>query len=149
VNGLTLYNLSTEDTGKNVCAKIKGCLGFWPPLTVAKGVKPTGAKGLHGTFGVIKRAGVGRLVTYDGWALYMFKGDTKPGQTNGNGINAPFGDWRAVHAAPMVRFTVNITTTPPTWGTVSVKYTYAGIRSAPAAAAPAVRIWCMPAPRSV
>ena len=127
LNGFTLYHLNTENTGKSVCPGITGCLGFWPPFLLPNGMKtPTAEKGLHGKLGFIKRKGVGKQITYDGWALYNFKGDKKPTDTNGNSVNASFGDWRAVAVAPMVKFTVNITNTGVTWGTVKLQYAYRG-----------------------
>ena len=40
-----------------------------------------------------------RQVTYNGHPLYLFKGDSKPGDTNGEGLNAFGGSWFALSSA--------------------------------------------------
>ena len=45
-----------------------------------------------------KRSDGKTQLTYDGHPLYLFKNDTKAGQTNGEGINAFGGNWFAVSA---------------------------------------------------
>ena len=44
-NGLTLYSLSAERHGRFICTN-GACLAIWKPLVVARGVTPTGVKGL-------------------------------------------------------------------------------------------------------
>ena len=57
-NGLTLYSLSAERHGRFICTT-SACLAVWKPLVVARGVTPTGVKGLS----VVRRpdATAGRL----------------------------------------------------------------------------------------
>jgi predicted lipoprotein with Yx(FWY)xxD motif len=88
-NGLTLYTLSAEKHGTFIC---KGsCLKDWHPLTVAKGVKPTGPVAL----GTIKRPDNGvRQVTFGGRPLYTFDDDTRKGDANGEGFK-DVGTWHA------------------------------------------------------
>jgi hypothetical protein len=50
---------------------------------------------LPGKWGTISRSGQ-LQATYDGHPLYTYKGDTAPGQVNGNGLNASGGLWWAV-----------------------------------------------------
>jgi predicted lipoprotein with Yx(FWY)xxD motif len=45
------------------------------------------------------RSGRARQVIYNGHPLYLFKGDNKPGDTNGEGLNAFGGSWFAVSPA--------------------------------------------------
>ncbi len=88
-NGLTLYSLSAEKSGRFIC---KGsCLKDWHPLVVAAGVKPTGPVSL----GTIKRPDNGmRQVTFDGKPLYTFDADKKKGDAKGEGIK-DVGTWHA------------------------------------------------------
>jgi predicted lipoprotein with Yx(FWY)xxD motif len=86
--GRTLYSLSVETNGHFTCTG--SCLLTWHPLVIAPGVKPTGPVRL----GTVKRPD-GRLqVTYKGKPLYSFGGDTKAGETNGEGIE-DVGTWHA------------------------------------------------------
>jgi predicted lipoprotein with Yx(FWY)xxD motif len=99
--GLTLYTLSNEGPHKIVC-KSAGCLSAWPPLKIAKGVKPIGAKNL----GVIKR-GKYFQVTWKGRPLYTFAGDKKKGDVNGEGLK-DVGVW---HVAAIKATTPTTTST--------------------------------------
>ncbi len=88
--GLTLY-LFEGDSGKKLgCSG--DCLSDWPPLT-GTGVAKGGAKASD--LGTVKR-GSGTQVTYDGHPLYTFAGDSKAGQTNGEGIVLNGKKWYAV-----------------------------------------------------
>jgi predicted lipoprotein with Yx(FWY)xxD motif len=87
-NGLTLYSLSAERHGRFICTN-GACLALWKPLVVAKGVTPTGVKGLS----VVKRPDAKRQVAFRGAPLYRFVEDTKPGQVKGNGFR-DVGVWR-------------------------------------------------------
>lgn len=86
--GLTLYSLSVEKHGHFTCTG--ACLNLWRPLTVKKGVTPTGPVKL----GTVKRPEGMTQVTFEGRPLYRFKGDTRPGQTNGEGFK-DVGTWHA------------------------------------------------------
>ena len=89
-NGLTLYSLSAERHGRFICTT-SFCLSLWKPLVVARGVTPTGVKGLT----VVKRPDAKRQVAFRGAPLYRFVQDTKPGQVKGNGFK-DVGVWRPV-----------------------------------------------------
>ena len=86
--GFTLYSLSAEKRGRFICTD-KSCLSVWKPLVVARGTKPTGAPKLA----TIRRPDGRTQVTYRGLPLYSFSGDTKPGDTKGNGFK-DVGTWR-------------------------------------------------------
>jgi predicted lipoprotein with Yx(FWY)xxD motif len=94
--GRTLYSLSVEKKGRFACTG--ACLGNWPPLLVRAGVKPTGPVKL----GTIKRPDGRTQVTYRGMPLYTFKGDTAPGQANGEGLKFAGGIWHAASAGALV-----------------------------------------------
>lgn len=84
----TLYSLSAETNGKFICSG--SCLSIWRPLTVPKGVKPTGPVKLA----TVERPDGKTQVTFKGRPLYTFSGDTKAGDVNGEGIK-DVGTWRA------------------------------------------------------
>ena len=93
--GFTLYHLETETAGKIVCTG--SCVGVWPPVLLPAGVMAAHAgTGLPGTLGTIHRPDGGTQVTYNGFPLYTYSGDTAAGQANGQGIQ---GVWFAVTAA--------------------------------------------------
>jgi predicted lipoprotein with Yx(FWY)xxD motif len=94
-SGLTLYSLSAERHGRFICTT-SACLSIWKPLVVARGVTPTGVKGLS----VVKRPDARRQVAFRGAPLYRFVQDTKPGQVKGNGFK-DVGVWRPVTTGSM------------------------------------------------
>jgi predicted lipoprotein with Yx(FWY)xxD motif len=81
-NGRTLYTLSSDPNSRSGCSG--SCATNWPPLMVASGTVISGGPGVTGKFGSFARSGR-RQVTYRGRALYYYKGDSAPGQTNGDG----------------------------------------------------------------
>lgn len=124
--GFTLYHLTKENTGHFHC---KGaCLKLWPPLLLPKGLKsPKGATGVTDKVGVVKRKGIGRQITYDGFPLYRYAPDTKPGDIKGQNFGKV---WFALPPAPMLKLTINVTNTGGTvWGTVKTSSTYHGTTS--------------------
>ncbi|HEV3310043.1 MAG TPA: hypothetical protein VG815_05960 [Chloroflexota bacterium] len=122
--GFTLYHQSKENTGKFACTG--ACMDLFPPLLLPKGMTlPRGTKAVTDKLGLVKRnlgAVTGKQVTYDGWPLYFYQLDKKPGDTKGNGFTSP-GLWQVVPPAPMVTFTIKISP-DATWGVASLKYTY-------------------------
>ena len=109
LKGRTLYSLSVERKGKFICTD-KTCLSFWHPLVVKAGVTPTGAKSLA----TVRRQDGRRQVTYRGGPLYTFSGDTRRGDTKGEGFK-DVGVWHAASASASVPATTT-TTTPTTGG---------------------------------
>lgn len=94
--GRTLY-LFQGDTGtKSACSG--ACAAAWPPL-VATG-KPTAGSGVKASLiGTSKRSNGAKQVTYHGHPLYLFKGDTAAGQTNGQGSSAFGALWYVLSPA--------------------------------------------------
>jgi predicted lipoprotein with Yx(FWY)xxD motif len=92
-DGKTLYLFEADSTNKSNCSG--SCLSLWPPL-MASG-KATAGSGV--TAGMIGTATGSSQVTYAGHPLYWFSGDTKAGDTNGEGLNDFGGEWYAISPA--------------------------------------------------
>jgi predicted lipoprotein with Yx(FWY)xxD motif len=89
----TLY-LFQKDVGSNSACS-GACAVNWPPL-LAKG-KPTIGNGANASLvGTSIRSDGRTQVTYNGHPVYLFSGDKKAGDTNGEGLNAFGGSWYAV-----------------------------------------------------
>ena len=88
LNGMTLY-LYTKDT-PDVTVCYATCATNWPPLTVAAGATITGPSGATAAFATISRTDGTSQVTYNHWPLYYYAGDSKAGDTTGQGKN---GTW--------------------------------------------------------
>jgi predicted lipoprotein with Yx(FWY)xxD motif len=87
ITAMTVYTFSKDSPNSTTSACTGACLQSWPPLTVTQGTQVTLAQGAQGTVGTITRADTNdQQVTFNGWPVYRFKGDTKPGDTNGEGI---------------------------------------------------------------
>lgn len=96
-NGMTLYTLSSDPDNGTVC--FGQCVTFWPLLEVAPGGSVTAPAGVSGRFSTFLRSDGPTQVTFNGRALYYFKNDTAPGQTNGEGIKNTGGVWHVAAAA--------------------------------------------------
>lgn len=97
-NGRTLYVLASEKGGKVTCTVAGGCAVIWPavvlPSGMSHGIASSGVQpSLLGT--VTGPAGDVRL-TYGGWPLYTFVGDTGSGTAKGEGVKDAFGLWWAL-----------------------------------------------------
>lgn len=92
--GKTLYVLTKDTANASTCTD--KCATNWPPLTVpAGGAGVTPGAGVTGTFSTFARADGSMQVAINGKPLYYFAGDTKSGDTTGQGQG---GVWFA--AAP-------------------------------------------------
>jgi predicted lipoprotein with Yx(FWY)xxD motif len=118
--GRTLYRYTIDRKGVNRCSSDDTCNKYWPPLLVKAGAKPTAGAGAKAAkLGTIKAKNGMRQVTYAGWPLYTFAGDTSAGQTKGQGfekqwyvVNTNGGLVRSAVAAP----TPTTTTGGTAWG---------------------------------
>jgi predicted lipoprotein with Yx(FWY)xxD motif len=91
--GRTLYMFTPDTATTSAC--YADCAANWPPL-LANG-DLTAAAGLQASLlGTIQRTDGATQVTYNGHPLYSFGGDTKPGDTNGQGY---LSKWYALSAA--------------------------------------------------
>jgi predicted lipoprotein with Yx(FWY)xxD motif len=94
--GRTLYLFDKDKRGKSAC--YGACAAYWPPLLSP--AKPRPGSGVRASLlGVTRRTDGKRQVTYAGHPLYTFVGDTKAGQTSGEGLNNFGATWDAVAAS--------------------------------------------------
>ena len=87
-NGQVLYTYAKDTNGAPTCTG--SCASTWPPATGTPQAGP--ADHFPGTFTLVKGAGGGEQIAYNGHPLYLFKG-AKPLSTAGNGIG---GLWHVV-----------------------------------------------------
>ena len=88
--GRTLYLFEKDTSRRSACSG--PCAQYWPPLlTHGAPVARTGAK--QSLLGKIRRADGTQQVTYAGHPLYRYIGDSKPGQTNGEGSQEFGAGW--------------------------------------------------------
>jgi predicted lipoprotein with Yx(FWY)xxD motif len=117
-HGLTVYELSPENTRHLLCTKANGCFKFWLPVTVSSAkTRLTAATGIKGKLGILHRNGMFQ-VTLARRPLYRFAGDTsKRGKASGQGLHGFGGTWHVVTAAdpqPTMSTTTTTMTTPTT-----------------------------------
>lgn len=85
--GRTLYSYDPDGTsGHSHCDG--PCAVVWPPYLVDDGLQPAG------DFSVTLRADGKRQWVYRGRPLYLFAGDAKPDDHDGDGVN---GAWHVLH----------------------------------------------------
>ncbi len=90
--GLTLY-LFVPDKRRHVTC-VQGCAVAWPPVMLPNGARAVAAGAAKPTLlGSDADPAGGRVVTYDGWPLYTWVGDRKPGQATGQALNVNGGLW--------------------------------------------------------
>jgi predicted lipoprotein with Yx(FWY)xxD motif len=94
--GRTLYLWDADHRSKSTCTA--ACAQAWPPLTTTGTPKASGAVKAS-LLGTTKRADGSREVTYAGHPLYTFAGDTRAGQTTGEGSNGFGAPWWVVSPA--------------------------------------------------
>ena len=86
--GWVLYRFDkdTADPANSTC--VATCAQIWPPV-LAEG-NPTLNGLLASKVGTLQRADGGTQLTLNGWPLYRYIGDTKPGQWKGQAVG---GTW--------------------------------------------------------
>ena len=94
--GRTLYLFRSDSGTKSACTG--ACAIDWPPLRATE--KPTVGGGATASILATSPRSDGKpQVTYNGHPLYLFSGDQRPGDTNGEGVNAFGGLWYALSSA--------------------------------------------------
>jgi predicted lipoprotein with Yx(FWY)xxD motif len=87
--GRTLYLFEADKSGVSHCSG--GCLSIWPAVPAAQ--KPdAGAGVMAAKIGTTTTAGKPQA-TYNGHPLYLYAGDTKPGDTKGQGLDQFGAEW--------------------------------------------------------
>ena len=88
--GKTLYLWQKDSGTKSACSG--GCAAAWPPLRASG--KPTAGSGAKASLlGTTPRSDGKPQVTYDGHPLYLYQGDSKPGDTTGQGSTGFGAPW--------------------------------------------------------
>jgi predicted lipoprotein with Yx(FWY)xxD motif len=94
--GKTLYLFAADKSTKSTCTG--ACAQAWPPLLTTGSAKAgKGAK--KSLLGTTNRSGGKKEVTYNGHPLYYYAGDSKAGQTNGQGLNQFGALWYVLNPA--------------------------------------------------
>jgi len=82
--GMTVYFFDKDTAGSGTSACAGQCLVNWPPVPAA-GSTPK-ADGVTGELGTIKATDGSTQITLNGLPLYYFKGDSAPGDVNGQKV---------------------------------------------------------------
>jgi predicted lipoprotein with Yx(FWY)xxD motif len=93
--GRTLYLFKKDSGTTSACTG--ACASQWPPLRASG--KPTVGSGANAVVGTTKRSDGKPQLTYNGHPVYLFSGDQKAGQTNGEGLTAFGAAWFALSSA--------------------------------------------------
>ena len=119
--GKAVYTLTGDSKSHSECITSSGCLGIWPPVTVASVKKLSRASGIHGKLGTWHRNGFTQ-VTLNGHPLYTFSLDKSRHQATGEGIVHFGGTWHVVKTSS----SSSSTTSTPTTSTPTTTNPYPG-----------------------
>ena len=92
-DGRTVYVFAEDEPGSGGSACTGGCAATWPAVPAGDDA-PTSV-GVDGELGTIEREDGSLQVTLDGRPLYLFAGDSAPGDVTGQGVD---GTWFVVGA---------------------------------------------------
>ncbi|MEU5899489.1 MULTISPECIES: hypothetical protein [Streptomyces] len=92
-SGFTLYRFDNDTASPSKSNCNDACATTWPPVLVNPGGKIFVQGVERSQVGVITRDDGTHQVTIGGWPVYRFSKDTKPGDTNGQGVG---GTWFGV-----------------------------------------------------
>ena len=94
--GFTVYDFHKDKGTTSSC--YGACAKGWPPVTT-EGAPMTGEGAMASKLGTTKRKDGTTQVTYAGHPLYTFVGDKKPGEANGNDVDAFGAKWYALQGS--------------------------------------------------
>ena len=99
--GQTLYLLTSEQGGKITCTDSNGCTTLWPEIALGHGMTAAtaGSGARSSLLGTVRDASGHLEVTYNGWPLYTFAGDSGPGVAKGQGLTSFGGTWYVLNAS--------------------------------------------------
>jgi predicted lipoprotein with Yx(FWY)xxD motif len=114
--GHTLYLLTSEKGGKITCTAASGCSAYWPAVELPAGTTTTTAGGgvQASLLGTVKGTDGSEHVTYAGYPLYTFAGDSAAGADKGQGVQSFGGTWWAISPSGMAVTTTGSSPTTPT-----------------------------------
>jgi predicted lipoprotein with Yx(FWY)xxD motif len=89
-SGRTIYLFKKDSGTRSACSG--PCASAWPPVRASG--KPTVGPGANASLvGTTARSDGRPQVTYNGQPLYLYEGDEKPGDTNGQGLTGFGAPW--------------------------------------------------------
>ena len=92
-DGFTVYRFANDEQAPSRSACTGTCEATWPPV---HGDGQPALQGIpSGLVGTVGRPDGTQQLTLDGWPLYRYSGDARPGDANGEGVG---GTWRAMGA---------------------------------------------------
>jgi predicted lipoprotein with Yx(FWY)xxD motif len=91
--GRTLYLFKADSGRASACAG--ACAAAWPPLLAHGDPRVAGGVTVS-LLSTIQRSSGARQLTYNGHPLYLYAGDQKPGDVNGQGLTAFGAPWYAL-----------------------------------------------------
>lgn len=91
--GFTLYDFHKDKGSQSAC--YGACASAWPPLLTEGNPQAQGAAD-RSMLGTTKRKDGTLQVTYNGWPLYTYAGDSKPGEATGNDTSQFGAQWYAL-----------------------------------------------------
>ncbi len=106
--GYTLYYFVPDQVGNATsppvshCTTALSCITVWPVFYAPNIVVPPSLNA--SSFTTFTRSDGTSQTAYLGHPLYLYLGDSSPGQTNGNAININGGYWYVVPASPGATF---------------------------------------------
>jgi predicted lipoprotein with Yx(FWY)xxD motif len=93
-NGRTMYLFEADRSAQSTC--YGACAAAWPPVLTSG--TPKAAGGVKSDqLATSKRNGGSSQVVYHGHPLYLFAGDSRPGNTNGQALNQFGAQWFVVN----------------------------------------------------
>lgn len=115
--GWTLYFLKTDIPTNGTSTCTGKCINNWPAFYVDAAMLnlPTGLNST--SFGEVTRPDGGKQATYNGWPLYHFIKDKKPGDTTGQGINKVWSVYSLPSPSALSMSVLTSTTTNSTTST--------------------------------
>jgi predicted lipoprotein with Yx(FWY)xxD motif len=93
--GRTLYLFKKDKGPKSSC--FGPCASAWPPVRV-NGKSTVAGDAKASKISTTKRPDGPAQIVYSGHPLYLYQGDDKPGDANGQGVNSWGGRWFALSA---------------------------------------------------
>ncbi|HEY6538269.1 MAG TPA: hypothetical protein VI138_04420 [Candidatus Dormibacteraeota bacterium] len=92
--GQSLYTLTSEKGGQLTCTAGNGCTQSWLEVDLGAGVSAaTVGPGLEAALLGSEKGATGTVVTWNGWPLYTYIGDSGSGQSHGEGLASYGGTW--------------------------------------------------------